>query len=293
MRRVFAVLLSFALVACDRAPPPAVVVYVYGDEASPLAAQFEAFTNETGIPVVTRFGDSSGLTDDVIANRGSPPADVLVTSNVADIWRAADVGALRPIQADAFDAIADVQKDPDRYWAGIRVHPHFVVTRDAVDDSVASWDRFGTPDFAGRLCLSSSRLAGNRSLIAYLLDERGARGTERLVRRWVRNLAAPPFATQAGLLAAVHDGRCDYAIATSHDDLSGLRVLSPEPRYFDVSAIGVARHAVQAESAQRLVAWTLGNRTGHFGGDTKLRSVSTAGWRDEDVRLLVERAGYR
>lgn len=294
MKQTAALLLVFMIAACERPPPaPPIAVYMYGDEATPLAAQFAAFTEETGIPVDVRFGDSGELTDDVIAKRGSPPADVLITSNAADIWRAAEEGALRPITSAAFDAIADVQKDPDRYWTGVLVHLQFVVTRVGAQGTVDSWDQLGAPEFSGRLCLSSSRLAGNRSLIAYLVEERGVREAERLVRRWMRNLAVPPFASQAELLAALREGQCEYGVATSHDDLDGLETLSPKPHFFDVSAAGVGRHAAQPESAQRFVAWMLENRTDYFRGKTGLRPVSIAGWRDAEVRLLVERAGYR
>ena len=291
MTRPGALLVCLALAACDGAPPP-VVVYLYGDDSTPLAARLDAFTAETGIPVEVRFGASRVLADDVIANRGSPPADVLLTSNAADIWRAAEEGALRPIASDAFDAIADVQKDPDRYWAGIRVHLHFIASKSTAV-TVATYDELGTAAFAGRLCLSSSALPVNRSLIAQLIEERGVREAERLVRRWSRNLAHAPFANEDELLDAIRDGRCEFGITSSHGRLEGLMVYSIPPHYFDVSAVGVGRHAGQPDAAQRFVGWLLRGQVDSFKGDVDLRPASVAGWRDEEARLLAERASYR
>jgi iron(III) transport system substrate-binding protein len=293
MRSLIVVLLCLVLVACGRAPSQPVVAWIYGDESAPIVAQLEGFTDETGIPIEIRFGDSTVLTDDLIAGSGAPAADVLVTSNVADIWRAAEEGALRPIQPNAFDAIADAQKDPDRLWSGIRVRLHFVISGVDSKGVAPTYDELGTEGFAGKLCLSSSRLPVNRSLIAFLVNDRGHRPAERLVRRWNRNLALPPFATEEELVAAVRDGRCAFGIASSHADFDGLLSYSPKPHYFDVSAVGVARHAENAESAQRLVGWLLETRTDYFRGETQLRNVSIAGWHDEDARLLAERAGYR
>jgi iron(III) transport system substrate-binding protein len=293
MKYVVPALLCLLLAACGRSPPPPVVVYAYGDESSSLAAQFALFTGDTGIPVEVRYGASDELADDVIAKRGSPPADVLVTSNVADIWRAAEKGALRPIRSDAFDKISDAQKDPDRFWAAVRVDLHFIVAAHGAGSPPASWNDIKLPEFAGRLCLSSSQLASNRALIAHLMDDIGELQAERLVRRWIRNLALPPFSSQNELLAAVRDGRCTYGVGTVNGDLDGLLAVSPRPHYFDISAIGVARHAQQAESAQQLVGWFLENRTTYFERHVRQRHVSIAGWRDEEARLLMERAGYR
>ena len=293
MRWFGTALLCIFLAACERAPSQPVVAWVHGDEATPIVGQLEGFTDETGIPLEIRFGDSAALTDELIAGRGSPPPDILVTSNVADIWRAAEEGALRPIQSEAFDAIADAQKDPDRLWSGVRVRLHFVVSRDDPRGIAATYDDLGSVEFAGKLCLSSSQLPVNRSLIAFLINDRGNRPAERLVRRWNRNLALPPFATEEQLIAAVRDGRCAFGIASSSADFGGLLSHSVKPHYFDVSAVGVARHAVQPESAQRLVGWLLASRTDYFKGETQLRTVGIAGWRDEEARLLAERAGYR
>ena len=292
--RCTAVACVLLLGACSAEPPPTpVVVYAYGDESSSLAAEFAAFAGETGIPIDVRFGASGELTDDVMTNSGSPPADVLVTSNVADIWRAAEKGALRPIRADAFDEISDAQKDPDRFWAAVRVHAHVLVAPLGTGGPPSSWNDIKLPEFAGHLCMSSSQLAGNRALLAHLVADIGELQAERLVRRWVRNLALPPFSSQDELLAAVRDGRCTFGIGTLHGDFDGLVAASPRPQYFDISAIGVARHAQQAESAQQLVGWLLDNRPQYFESQSSLRHVSVAGWLDEEARLLAERAGYR
>lgn len=293
MTRLGASLACLMLAACESAsPPPPIAVYLYGDESTPLVAELHAFALETGQPVELHFGPSGALTEDVIANRESPPADILMTSNVADIWRAAEKGALRPINAGALDAIADIQKDPDRYWVGVRVHRHLIVSAVSTD-RITSYDELGTAGYSGRLCLSSSKLAVNRSLIAYLIDARGERAAERLVRRWIRNLARAPFTGEDELIDAVRDGRCGFAIASSRGRLEGLEVYSIPPYFFDVSAVGIGRHTGRADAAQRFVDWLLRGHVEYFTGDLASRPVRVAGWLDDEARLLAERAGYR
>lgn len=284
---------ALILVACEKGPPPPpVVVFATGEDGDALSVLFEEFTNDTDIPVTVVWGASAENANKLIGNIGGP-ADVLITDNVADIWRAADRGALRPILSEAFDSLHAALKDPDRAWATFDVHFQVISHTSGAGPLIGRLDDLGNPEFSGRVCLSSSDLSINRSLITYLIEERGVKEAERLVRRWVRNLAASPFATEAELAAAIKSGQCDYGITSWPNDFEGVTPYGVEMRYIDASGAGVGRHAGNPESAQKLVGWLLTNRRMEFGGDAEPVFVGIAGWRDEEARLLAERAGYR
>lgn len=287
------VLCAFTLAACDRGPPPpAVVVLATGEDGDALSMLLAGFTDDTGIPVVVEWGASADNANRLINNSGRP-ADVLITDNAVDIWRAADLGALRPILSEAFDSLHAALKDPDHGWVAVDMRFHTIAHANNVRPLSPRLDDLGSPEFSGRVCLSSSDLSINRSLIAYLVDERGVKEAERLVRRWVRNLATPPFATEAELVAAIQSGQCDYGIASWPNEFEGVTPYPLDRLYIDVSAAGVGRHAGNPEAAQELVDWFLRNRRFEFRDETEPVFAGIAGWHDEDVRLLVERAGYR
>ena len=296
MKRLCTIAFVF-LVACgSEPPPPPVQVLAAVEVEDSLAGHLEAFTRETDIPVDVTWGSSKEHADRLISKSGEP-VDVIVTDNAADIWRAADRGALRPIESSALDAQPPYLRDPDDYWGALGVRSHAIYHHDGVQPVVASVHDLGNAGFAGRICVSSSRLPANRALIAYLIEAEGVRETERLVRRWVRNLAQPPFDSEKELLEAVRDGTCDYGIASvgGSRTATGVTPSLSQPQTLDITAIGVNRHAVQAEAAQRLVDWLLRERAMRFQRTDGYSPppVSVAGWRDEEVRLLVERAGYR
>lgn len=292
MRR-WPVLLAVILAACSADPPPAPISILASDEAGPVAERLETFSTETGIPLILRRGNSADIADALISTSDSQ-ADILITDNVVDIWRAADHGALRPIQSAVLVEQPAVLQDPDRFWAGLEAYSFVVV---AAGDG--EWPDFraadlGAPDLAGRLCLVSAARPEFRSLVAFLIDDIGLKEAERLVRRWVRNLAMPPHADQESLLQAVRAGSCSYGIVRVRlEPGAGQRLL--EPRYVDVAAIGIGRHARNAEAAQRLVDWLLRDQPKTFGvsPDSPLQPPYRLGWRDEEARLLAARAGYR
>ena len=288
--------LAFVLVAilgCSREPQPPIVVYVPGEEDSAFETVFADFSSETNIPVVPIWGVSTTNTEQLI-NKTGENADVLITSNVADIWRAADKGALRPIQTNAFANVDSLLKDPDGFWAAIDVRLQAIgMRKEPGRPLVASYDELASPDMRGRVCLSSSILHANRSLIAMLINDRGVKKAERLVRAWIRNLAVPPFQNQDDLIAALRDGTCDYGIVSWSPEIENIAYFLPEEGYLDITGIGVARHAQQPESAQRFVEWMLLNQSVEVSDDPDRRPVGIAGWRDEEARLLIERASYR
>jgi len=289
-------LTACALASCDRGPPPpSVVVYAVGNDESELTDLLAEFTDDTRIPVTLVFSKSSKNADLVINNSGSPPADVLIANNVADIWRAADEGALRPINSDTFNKAEPLLSDADGFWTALTMHRHGIAALKAKTTRplVASYDQLASPDMRGRVCLSSSALHANRSLIAMLINDRGAKQAERLVRSWIRNLAAPPFSNEDELIGAIRDGTCDYGILFWYPHIDDLIYFLPVQHYMDIDGIGVARHARQAESAQRLVEWLVRNKQPRIVSEFEISPVSIAGWLDEDARLLAERAGYQ
>lgn len=294
MRTGFALAVLLVLAACGGAKEPqgpAIVVFATGEDGDALTELLADFTADTGVPVSIKWGSSADNADRLIEKSGIP-ADVLITDNITDAWRVGDSGAFRPIRSPAFTELHSSLKDPDGYWAAIDVRPLVIAHRNDARPLTASYDDLGTTEFKGRLCLSSSQRSINRALIAFLIEDKGVKEAERLVRRWVKNLAMPPFTSEEGMLDAIRAGDCDYGIATMANDLGGLTPFSPPPHYVDASAIGVGRHAQQAESAHVLVDWLLRNRIFEFRTEESPPFVGTVGWRDEEVRLLAERAGY-
>ena len=291
------ILLTFcilAISACESEPPkPAIFVYASGGDGSELEQIFDDFTAATNIPVTPVWGDSTSNTDQLIGN-ANDPVDVLITSNVADIWRAADEGVLRPISSALFDSADPLLKDADGFWVAIDMRFHAIAMRkEKVRPLVASYEQLASPELRGRVCLSSSKLHVNRSLIAMLIDDRGVKKAERLVRSWILNLATSPFKSQEELIEAIRDGACDYGITSWMPEFDEVAYFLPEGGYLDIDAVGVTRHARQSNSAQNFVEWLLKNKSLRVKSEFDRRPVGIAGWHDEEARLLAERAVYR
>jgi iron(III) transport system substrate-binding protein len=299
VRSAVAVLIVIWLAAgCEKGPAAGhIVVYAYEDTREERIEElFAEFTAETGVLVTPKFGTSAGLTDAVVAKQDSPRADVLLTAGAADIWRAADNGALRPLDDATLQIVPAPLRDPDGYWIAATAYmPSVIVSESATPIRLDTPDDLGRQDLEGRLCLSSSSLPGNRALLAALIELSDNRMAERMVRRWVRNLAVPPLETEAQLVDAVRSGRCQLGVTTMGGRIESLSQAWPGegPRSLYIDGIGVARHATDADAAQRFVAWIAGKRGITTNPGYEFVHAGVAGRRDEEVRLLAERVGYR
>ena len=282
---------TLLLVACsDPAPRGSLVVYVAEDLAEYANERFA----ESGFVVTLVTGSSAELADKVIAKQDAPRADVLITSNTYDIWRAGDQGALRPLRQEALGRLDTESRDPDNTWVALGwVSATIGVAKGADVPLIMAYSDLGSPQLAGQLCLTSSALPFNRALIAMLIADLGVKPAERAVRNWSRNLALPPFDAEDALLEAVAAGTCKIAIISDLADGAGLDRIYPEPTYRDIRGAGVSRHAQNADAAHAFVDWLLSDLAPQVPERSNGRNIGIAGWRDEEARLLAERASYR
>lgn len=246
-------------------PEPVVVYASYADE-NYLPSLFAAFKRETGIPVTVRHRPEQQIVSEVIEKRGSPPADVLLTRSVHGVWQAADEGALLPLQSAAVaELIPGWLRDPDGYWTAIGFATIGIACNansEANCDPIARYEDLGKPEFRSRLCLSSSSLAVNRTLIAGLITDHGVRPAEIIVRGWVANLALPPFENERDLLQAIEAGACAVGVVSGlafHQfGKPTVAAIWPQPGYIGVEAVGIGRHARSPGAARQLVEWLIG-----------------------------------
>ena len=281
----------------DDTPRPPVVVYAAFAANDETTRLFERYTESTGVAIVNRHGDPEAIVDDLIRDDVTPPADVLMTTSAIGAWHAAEESGLRPIFSDELQQrVPEWARDADNLWfaksADVAVLGFAADT--PADDRPTSFAELADPAFAGKLCLSSSKLAINRAVIAMLIAEIGLRETELIVRGWVSNRAATFFGNEAEVATAIVGGACSVGIlsrsAAATQD--GLSVFQPEATIATITAIGVGRHAQNPDGAVHFAEWLSAAVAPIEVEGTPPRNASIAARNDNDARLLAERARF-
>ena len=234
----------------------------YGDEQV-----FADFEEATGIDVQLRGGTAPELFERLRREGEDTPADLLVTTDLANLWRAEEAGLLQGVTTPVLDEnIPSALRDGDGAWWALstRLRIPVVSTEGVAEGAVTSYADLGDPTFQGRTCLRTSTNEYNQSLVADMLAKRGRDETEALLRSWMAN--DPEILNSDGeLLAVMAAGDCDVGL-TNHYYLG--RALAEDPDFpvapgwpdqegagahANVSGVGLARWSDAEEEAVALM----------------------------------------
>ncbi|MBA3407498.1 MAG: ABC transporter substrate-binding protein, partial [Solirubrobacterales bacterium] len=220
------ILLALAVVAFGGGAD--VVVYngrsQYGDEAA-----FAAFEDASGKQLELRGGTAPELFERLRSEGPETPADLLVTTDLANLWRAKQAGLLAPVSSALLERQVPQQwRDRDGDWWGLSLRVRTPMRSTKLPaNAVTSYDDLGEPRWNGRLCLRTSNNEYNQSLVADMLAKRGPERTRALLESWIAN-EPRILGSDVDVLDAIASGRCDVGL-TNHYYLA--RELEADPDF--------------------------------------------------------------
>ena len=234
---------------------------------------FRQFEEETGIDIELRGGTAPELFERLRREGDDSPADLLITTDLANLWRAEEAGLLQPVDSEVVERNIPAElRDADGNWVSLttRLRIPVVSTERVVPGTVTSYEDLGDPAFAGRTCLRTSQNEYNQSLVADMIATRGRDATEALLRSWMAN--DPTIYNSDGeLLAAMAGGECDlgltnhYYLGRALEENDGDFPVAPAwpdqdgaGAHTNVSGIGVTASSDQPEDAVRLIEFLTG-----------------------------------
>jgi len=234
----------------------------YGEEQP-----FKDFAKRTGTDLRIRGGSASELYERLKSEGDDTPADVLITVDAANLWRAKEAGLLQPLHSSILerDVPRDL-RDPDDTWFGLTLRARTIMrsTERVGPDEVTTYEGLGDPRWKGRLCLRSGTSEYNVSFVAHRLAKDGRAATERLLRRWIAN-DPEILGSDTDVLEAIADGDCDVGL-TNHYYLE--RELAEDPEFpvapvwadqqgrgthVNLSGLGVVRGSDRPDDARALI----------------------------------------
>ena len=325
--------LAASLALMIAAPAFANELVVYSSRADnllkPVVAEYE---KKTGTKVQLVGGQAGPLMEKIRAEGSNTPADVFITVDGGNLWQATQMGLLRPINSPTLKAnIPASLRDPKNQWYGLSVRARtiFYNTNKVKPAELSSYAALADAKWKGRLCLRTSNNVYNQSLVGTMIANLGAVKTEQIVKGWVANLAAPPFANDTAMLEAIGAGRCDVGIANTY--YYG-RLMNKQPNlpigiffadqqgkgtHVNVSGAGVTKFSKRPAEAQKFIEWLSGSEAQNLFADLNheypanpkvkpdpkvakwgsfkqdVINVSVAGSNQKRAVMLMRKAGYK
>jgi iron(III) transport system substrate-binding protein len=287
----------------------------YGEEQP-----FEDFASETGTDMSLRGGPANELYERIRAEGDETPADVLITVDAANLWRATESGLLEPLDSPELDRLVpETLRDPGGHWYGLAVRARTIMrSADRVGpNEVTTYEGLGDPRWKGRLCLRRSISEYNVSFVADRLAKDGPEATEEMLRSWMEN-DPEILESDVEVLEAIADGDCDVGL-TNHYYLEREKEEDPdfpvEPVWADqdgrgthvnLSGLGVVEGSDQPDEAQDLIEYLVtpeqqavfsdNNHEFPVSGELEFKAdpidVDRAGARLDDALNLMDEVGW-
>jgi iron(III) transport system substrate-binding protein len=230
---------------------------------------FHDFEDRTGVEIELRGGTSPELFERLRQEGQDTPADLLVTVDLANLWRAEQAGLLQGVTSKTLQAqVPERLHDTGGSWWALstRMRVPVVSTERVPTGAVTSYADLGNPKYQGRSCLRTSNNEYNQSLVADMIVKRGREATAQLLRSWMAN--NPKILSSDGeLLAVMAAGDCDvglsnhYYLARALKDNPDFPVAPAWPdqnaagAHTNVSGIGVVRGSDAVPTAVALMEW--------------------------------------
>jgi iron(III) transport system substrate-binding protein len=214
----------------------------YGEEKP-----FLDYAKKTGTDLTIRGGDASELYERLRSEGSNTPADILITVDAANLWRAQHAGLIRS-------------------WKPLTLRARTIMrsTERVGPDDVTTYEGLGDPRWKGKLCLRSGTSEYNVSFVADHIFKDGRAATERMLRRWMAN---DPKVRESDteVLEEIADGDCDVGLTNSYylgRELADKPDFPVAPVWADqngrgtqvnLSGLGVIESSNQKEKAGELI----------------------------------------
>jgi iron(III) transport system substrate-binding protein len=203
------------------APAQGQVVNLYSSRHYNTDKRFyEDFTRQTGIRVnLVEAADAGQLIQRIKSEGTNSPADILMTVDAGNLWRAQNEGLFTPIKSKVLESkIPAHLREPNGNWFGFSKRVRVIYyNRDRINfNDVKSYADLADPKFKGRVVMRSSSNIYNQSFTAALIAKEGQAKAEQWVRGLVANFARPPAGNDTSNIRDVASGVGDLTMGNTY-----------------------------------------------------------------------------
>lgn len=180
---------------------------------------FDMFTNETGIAVKVINGNAEELMQRQQQEGESSPADVLITVDAGNLWRAQEMGLFKAVKSGILEKeIPANLRDPEGRWFAFSKRARVIIynPEKVKPEELSTYADLADPKWKGRVLVRSSNNIYNQSLVAAMIETEGAEKTEAWAKGLVANFARKPEGGDIDQIAALASGIGDVAISNTY-----------------------------------------------------------------------------
>ena len=182
----------------------------------PLIDEFE---KSTKIKVNIISGKSKSLQKRIEQEGENTRADVLLTVDAGNLYKAKTDGLLQSIKSAKLNTlIPEHLRDSEGYWYGLSIRSRVIMYNPKKVDinSLSTYEDLADPKWKGRICIRSSSNIYNQSLLASLISHIGEKEAEKWAENIVSNFSREPKGNDRTQMTSVVLEECDVTLANTY-----------------------------------------------------------------------------
>ena len=191
------------------------ILNIYSHRQPYLLKPFiEAYTKKTGIKLNVVYS-SKGLAQRLAAEGANSPADLILTVDIARLYRYEDLNLLAKIDSKILnEKIPPYLRSKNNTWFGLSKRTRAIaISRERVKSGqVLRYEDLADPKLKGKICTRPGSHVYNRALMASMIAAKGENDAEKWAKGLVSNLAKRPQGNDRSQLKSIYSGECDVAI---------------------------------------------------------------------------------
>ena len=174
----------------------------------------EAYTKKTGVKLNVVYS-SKGLAQRLAAEGANSPADLILTVDIARLYRYEDLNLLAKIDSKILnEKIPPYLRSKNNTWFGLSKRTRAIaISRERINSGqVLRYEDLADPKLKGKICSRPGSHVYNRALMASMIAAKGENDAEKWAKGLVSNLAKRPQGNDRSQLKSIYSGECDVAI---------------------------------------------------------------------------------
>ena len=249
-------------------------ITIYSGRSETLITELlDTFTQETGIDVNVRYGDSAELAAQILEEGSNVQADVFFSQDAGALGALAKEGVTNSLPADITDLVSASYKSKDSQWVGVSGRARvLVINPTKVTQIPSSYKDLMDPSWKGRIAIAPTNASFQAFITAIRVTE-GDQAAEDFLVAMKEN--AVLFEKNGLIMQAVEDGVVDAGLINHYywfelENEKGVGTMKSKLAWFEDedagNLINVAGVSVLSDnpSANVFVKWLLGETAQNY-----------------------------
>ena len=235
---------------------------------------FKTFEQKTGITVNVVTAKAEELVSKLELEGANTPADILLTSDIGNLYEAKEKVLLQPISSKVLETNIPLHvRDSQNEWFGLTKRARiFVYNPQKINpNNLSDYLSLAKPEFKGKILTRTSTNAYNKSLLASIIANHGEEKATEFAKGLTENFARAPKGNDRDQISAVAAGDGDIAIVNTYylgimlnskvgrdvETAKSVKIFFPDQKgkgtHINISGAGVTKYAKNKENAIKLI----------------------------------------